>query len=84
MNPPVRVIPKACAMSKPTFRRAVRWFLALACVVGWPMLAAQAQRPAARGKATPASGGHQQFPPDHLAFRFDLPASWTVDRGNED
>ena len=78
------------AMNKPTFHRIFCGCLALACAVGLPLLAAQAQAqaqaqaPAARAKPAPAGGGRQQFPPDHPAFRFSLPATWTVDRGNDD
>ena len=72
----------AGAMSKPIFHWILRRSLALACAAGLPTLAAQAQGPTPHAKAASPSGAHQQFPPDHPAFRFDLPANWTVDRGN--
>ena len=71
-------------VNKSSFQRILRRSSALACAVGLSTFAAQAQGPAARAKPTPPGSGHQQFPPDHPAFRFDLPANWTVDRGNED
>lgn len=71
-------------MIKPTFHQVRCRFLVLACTVALPLLSAQAQKPAAPTKAAPAGGGRQQFPPDHPAFRFNLPPTWTVDRGNDD
>ena len=71
-------------MSKSIFHGILGGSLVLMCTVGLPLLATQAQGPTTHGKASPPSGGHQQFPLDHPAFHFDLPANWTVDRGNED
>ena len=59
-------------------------FLALACAVVLPAAAAPAQGPAGRGKGAGPAAGHQQFPPNHPAFQFDLPTGWTVDDGNDD
>ncbi len=71
-------------MNRPTFCRLVRRFLALACALGVPTITTYAQGSAAHGKTALPTAGRQQFPPDHPAFRIDLPSNWTVDRGNED
>ena len=67
-----------------TSRRIVHRFLALACGVVLSASAIHAQEPKSQGKSPAPSVEQQQFPPDHPAFRFDLPAGWTVDRGNDD
>ncbi|MBE7156976.1 MAG: hypothetical protein INR62_00825 [Rhodospirillales bacterium] len=64
----------------PSFCRS----LVLICAMATMMATAGAQTPTVRGKAAPAGVERQQFPPDHPAFCFDLPSTWTVDRGNED
>lgn len=72
-------------MDKQAANQQILWCLVIiAGLVGMPSLAAKAQSPSAGAKATALNGGRQQFPPDHPAFRFDLPSAWTVDKGNED
>ena len=68
-----------------TFRRIVRRLLPLAAVTALLASPAYAQKQQAGAGKNPAPPPEpQQFPPEHPAFRFDLPAGWTVDRGNED
>ncbi len=67
-----------------TLRLTFRRCLGLVCAGTFLASSANAQTPAARGKTPAPAVEHEQFPADHPAFQFDLPAGWVEDRGNND